>query len=60
MSRYSHQFLISVTVESDEKDPDKLTRDELERALYDRTKDIHGPGGDGIEAFQHNDTEENQ
>jgi len=58
MSHYSHQFLIAVTVENDEADPHKVTEEELLEALYRRTKDIHGPGGDGIEAFGHADTAE--
>jgi len=56
VKRYSHQFLIAVTVVNDQKDPDKVTEEELERALYERTKDIHTH--DGIEAFSHNDTAE--
>ena len=54
--RYSHQFAIAVTVESDEKDPEKLTEGEFFAALRRRVKDIRDH--DKFEAFQHLDTEE--
>ena len=56
MARYSHQFLLAVTVETAEKDPDKVTELELLRALHRRSDDIINH--DGLEAFSHNDTEE--
>ncbi len=56
MARYSHQFLIALTVENEEKDPDKVTERELIDALARRSNDIFRH--DGIEAFEHNDTEE--
>ena len=54
--RYSHQFLIAVTVESAHADPDALTEKDLTTALAARFADILEH--DGIEAFSHNDTEE--
>ena len=56
MSRYSHQYLIAVTVENEEKDPAKVTLAEMVVALERRTADIYRY--DGLEAFSHNDTEE--
>ena len=56
MPRYSHQYLIAITVESDEKDPDKVPYNELLAALVRRMGDV--VEHDGIEAFSHNDTEE--
>jgi hypothetical protein len=54
--RYSHQFLIAVTVESTQKDPEKVPIRELVEALSRRTSDIIRT--DGREAFGHNDTEQ--
>ena len=53
---YSHQYLIAVTVNSDEPDPSRVTEKALAAAVACRLQDIilH----DGREAFQHNDTEE--
>lgn len=56
MTQYSHQFLIAVTVQNDKKDPAEVTERELIDALACRSNDIFRH--DGIEAFQHNDTEE--
>jgi len=54
MPRFSHQYLIAVTVETDEPDPDKVGDAELAAAVARRLEDIilH----DGAEAFSHNDT----
>ena len=56
MPRYSHQYLIAVTVESDTADPHEVPIRELMDGLQRRACDIalH----DGREAFSHNDTEE--
>ena len=56
LTRYSHQFLIAVTVESVAKDPDKVALRELLEALSRRTGDILEH--DKREAFGHQDTEE--
>lgn len=56
MANYSHQFLIAITVENGNPDPEKVTLKELQWALTYRTTDI--ARHDGLEAFQHNDTEE--
>lgn len=54
--RFSHQYLIAVTVETDEPDPDKVSSDELAAAVARRLEDIilH----DKSEAFSWNDTAE--
>lgn len=56
MPRYSHQYLIAVTVESDTADPHEVPIRELMDGLQRRACDIalH----DGREAFSPNDTEE--
>ena len=53
---YSHQYLIAVTVESDEPDPEVVSWEKMAAAVARRLEDIilH----DRSEAFQHNDTEE--
>jgi len=56
MPRYSHQYLIAVTVESDDPNPNNVSETELISALHARVKDI--VNHDGIEAFGHNDTDE--
>jgi hypothetical protein len=56
MPRFSHQYLIAVTVESDERNPDRVPWEQMAGAVARRLEDIilH----DREEAFQHNDTEE--
>ena len=56
MPRFSHQFLIAFTVETDDPDWENLTEKELTAGVARRLEDIilH----DGLEAFQHNDTAE--
>ena len=56
MARYSHQYLIAVTVETGDPDPAATTLPALAAAVARRLGDIilH----DGAEAFSHNDTEE--
>jgi hypothetical protein len=56
MARYSHQYLIAVTVESNEPDPELVPWEKKAAAVSRRLEDIilH----DRDEAFQHNDTEE--
>ena len=56
MPRYSHQFLIAITVESGEKDPDNVPPEVLIAGVASRLEQIilH----DRSEAFQHNDTEQ--
>ena len=55
-TRYSHQFLIAVTVETTTADPHAVPISELHSALAGRTNDIYSH--DRREAFGHNDTEE--
>lgn len=57
MLRYSHQYLIAVTVESDEPDPDKVPMREMMDGLKRRVCDI-ALDDNGREAFGHNDTDE--
>lgn len=56
MARYSHQYLVAVTVENAQKDPDWVSEGELAAALARRLSEVilH----DGKEAFSFNDTEE--
>lgn len=56
MPRYSHQYLIALTVESDTADPHEVPLRELMEGLRRRASDIELH--DGREAFGHNDTEE--
>ena len=53
---FSHQYLIAVTVETEQADPDKVSEAALTAAVAGRLADIilH----DGREAFSHNDTHE--
>jgi hypothetical protein len=56
VARFSHQYLVAVTVETDEADPDKVCLRMMIAALARRLEDVilH----DGREAFSHNDTDE--
>lgn len=56
MEKYSHQYLIAFTIENEEKDHEKIPYNDLLAGLVRRMGDI--VEHDGIEAFQHNDTEE--
>ena len=56
MKRYSHQFLIAFTVESGEEDPWMVGEAKLAAGLTRRLADILEH--DGLEAYEHNDTEE--
>jgi hypothetical protein len=54
--KFSHQYLIAVTVETDEPDPHQVSVAEMAASVARRLEDIllH----DKEEAFLHNDTEE--
>lgn len=56
MTRYSHQYLIAVAVESEEPDPDKVPVAERIAAVARRLSDI--VLYDKAEAFAWNDTAE--
>jgi hypothetical protein len=56
MTRYSHQFLIAFTVENEVENWNYINEKELVVGLAKRLAEIIEH--DGIEAFQHNDTEE--
>lgn len=56
MKKYSHQFLVALTVETEEGDPAEISEKRLITELALRLVDI--VAHDGIEAFQHNGTEE--
>ena len=56
MSAYNHLFSIGFSVESDQKDPEKITERELLLALFRRVREIRQTS-EVMEAVAHVDTE---